>query len=139
MIKMADGDLVSTEFDRRSWNRYLLLGLLSALVPFHVLRDRQFRRIFQILRHDIKLPSISSLTNLLHREYETTLLAIKSQIPKGQKVSLALDGWTSKNNLAITSVIAYYIGRNWSLEEVQLAFEEVRSLKRVLVVEMANA
>ena len=54
-----------------------------------------------------------------------TIVAIKNQIPGGQKVSIALDGWTSQNRLAITSVILYYISKNWTLEEVQIAFEEV--------------
>jgi len=32
------------------------------------------------------------------------------------------------NKLAITSVIAYYMGWNWVLREVQLPFDEVDSL-----------
>jgi len=54
--------------------------------------------------------------------------AIKKQLPLQNKVSLALDGWTSTNKLAITSVIAYYMDRNWALREVQLAFNEVNRL-----------
>jgi len=54
--------------------------------------------------------------------------AIKNQLLLQNKVSLALDGWTSKNKLAITSVIAYYMDRNWGLSEVQLAFNEVDRL-----------
>ena len=44
-----------------------------------------------------------------------------------ETVSLGLDGWTSTNKLAITSVIAYYLDQNWALREVQLAFNEVDS------------
>jgi len=54
--------------------------------------------------------------------------AIKKQLPLQNKASLALDGWTSTNKLAITSVIAYYIDRNWALCEVQLTFDEVDCL-----------
>jgi len=53
--------------------------------------------------------------------------AIKKQLPSRNKVSIALDGWTSMNILAITSVIAYYMNQNWDLQEVQLAFDEVDS------------
>jgi len=52
----------------------------------------------------------------------------KKQLPVRNKVSLALDGWTSTNKLAITSVIAYYMDRNWALREVELAFDEVDRL-----------
>jgi hypothetical protein len=54
--------------------------------------------------------------------------AIKKQLPIRNKVSLALDRWTSMNKIAITSVIAYYMDRNWALREVQLAFDEVDRL-----------
>jgi hypothetical protein len=39
-----------------------------------------------------------------------------------------LDGWTSMNKLAITSVIAYYMDQNWALHDVQLAFDVVDRL-----------
>jgi len=53
---------------------------------------------------------------------------MKKQLPSQNKVSFALDGWTSTITLAITSVIAYYMNRNWGLREVQLAIDEVDRL-----------
>jgi len=50
------------------------------------------------------------------------------QLPRRNKVSLDLDGWISRNKLAVTSVIAFNIGRIWAMQEVQLAFDEVNSL-----------
>jgi len=54
--------------------------------------------------------------------------AIKKQLLSGYKVSLALDGWTSTDKLAITSVNFYDMDRNWASREVQLAFNEVDGL-----------
>jgi hypothetical protein len=54
--------------------------------------------------------------------------AIKKQLLLQNKVSLALDGWTSMTKLAITSVISYYLSGNWALREVQLALDEVDRL-----------
>ena len=51
--------------------------------------------------------------------------AIKKQLLSQNEVSLALDGWASMNKVAIRSVIAYYMDRNWALREVQLAFDKV--------------
>ena len=122
---MFENDLPAISFNQKSWNRYLLLGLLSALIPLNAISNTEFRRVFYTLRPDVQLPSVGTLTNLLAKEYDMTLVAIKDQIPVGQKISIALDGWTSQNRLAITSVIMYYISGNWKLEEAQLAFEEV--------------
>jgi hypothetical protein len=54
--------------------------------------------------------------------------AIKKQLPVRNKVSLALDGWTSTNKLGITSVIADYMDRNCALREVKFAFKEIDRL-----------
>jgi hypothetical protein len=54
--------------------------------------------------------------------------AIEKQWPLQNKVSLALDGGTSTNKLAITSAIAYYMDRNWALGEIQLTFDEIDHL-----------
>jgi len=73
------------------------------------------------------LASASSQSNICRREYTLTGDAIKKQLPSRNKVSLAIDGWTSRNKSAKTSVIAYFTDRNWALREVQLAFDEVES------------
>jgi hypothetical protein len=53
--------------------------------------------------------------------------AIQKQLLSRNKVSLALDGWTSTNKLPITSGIAYCMDRYWALQDVPLAFDEVGS------------
>jgi hypothetical protein len=55
-------------------------------------------------------------------------MPIIKQLPLRNKFSLALDGLTSTNKLAITSVIGYYMDRNWALHDVHLAFDEVDRL-----------
>jgi len=80
------------------------------------------------LRDDLVLPSTTSLSTICWREYALTVYAIKKQLLSRNKVSLALDGWTSTNKLAITLVIAHYMDQKWALREVQLEFDEVDRL-----------
>jgi len=74
------------------------------------------------------LPSATTRSNICQRDYALTVDAIRKQLPLRNKVSLALDGWTSTNTLAITSVMAYYMDQNWALREVQLAFDDIDRL-----------
>jgi hypothetical protein len=104
-----------------------MLGFVSAHIPWNAISNLELRRSYNALRSELVLPSASTLSNICRREYTLTVDAIKKQLPSTNKVSLALDGWTSTNKLAITSVIAYYMDRNWALREVQLAFDEVNS------------
>jgi len=74
------------------------------------------------------LPLAPTLSNICCREYSLNVDAIKKQLLSQNKVSLALDRWTSTNKVAITSVITYYMDQNWALREVQLALDEVDPL-----------
>ena len=69
-----------------------------------------------------------TLSSICQREYALTVDATTKQMPLQNKVSFALDGCTSTNQLVITSVIAYYMHRNWALHECQLAFDQVDRL-----------
>ena len=105
-----------------------MLGFVSAHIPWNVISNLELRRSYKALRDDLDLSSATTLSNICRREYALTVDAIKKQLPLRNKVSLASDGCTSTNKLAITSVIAYYMDRNWALREVQLAFDEVNRL-----------
>jgi hypothetical protein len=105
-----------------------MLGFVSAHIPWNTISNLELWWSYEALRDDLVLPSATTLSHICRREYALTVDAIKKQLPVWNKVSLALDGWTSTNKLAITSVIAYYMDRNWALREVQLAFNEVEHL-----------
>jgi hypothetical protein len=68
------------------------------------------------------------LSNIWQREYALTADAIKKQLRLQNEVSIALDGWTSTNILAITLVITYNMDQNWALREAQLTFDVVNRL-----------
>jgi len=105
-----------------------MLGFVSAYIPWYAISNLELRGSYKALHDDLVLPSATTFSNICRREYALTVDAIKKQLPIRNKVSLALDGWTSMNKLAITSVIAYNMDRNWALGKVQLAFDEVDRL-----------
>jgi len=104
--KLAAKDFETSEFHQDMWNRYLMLGFVSAHIAWNAISNLELRRSYQALGDDLVLPLATTLSNICRREYALTVDAIKKQLPIRNKVSLALDGWTSTNKLAITSVIA---------------------------------
>jgi len=126
--KLAAKDFATSEFHQDTWNRNQMLGFFSAHIPWNAILNLELRQSYKALRDDLVLPSATTLSTICRREYALTVDAIKKQLPIRNKVSLALDGWISTHKLAITSVIAYYMDRNWALREVQLAFGEVDRL-----------
>jgi hypothetical protein len=102
-----------------------MLGFVSAHIRWNAISKLELRRSYKVLHDDLVLPSATTLSNICWREYALSVDAIKKQLPLQNTVSLALDGWMSTIKLAITSVIAYYMDRNWALREVQRVFAEV--------------
>jgi hypothetical protein len=102
-----------------------MLGFVLAHIPWNAKSNLELRRSYNASRTDLVLLSATTLSNICQREYTLTVDTIKKQSPSRNKVSLAIDGWTSTNKLEITSVIAYDMDRNWALREVQLAFDKV--------------
>jgi len=126
--KLAATDFEISEFHQDTWNRYLMLGFVSAHIPWNAISNLKLRLSYKALRNDLVLPSTRTLGNICQREYALTVDAIKKQSPSRNNVSLALDGWSSTKVLVITSVITYYMDQNWALREVQLSFEKVDCL-----------
>jgi len=123
--KLAAEDFETVEFHQDIWNRYLMLVLVSAHIPWNVSSNLKQVRSYTALRSELVLPLAMTLSNIWRREYALTVDAIKKQLQSRNKISLAWDGWISTNELAITSVIAYYMDQYWALREVQLACYKV--------------
>ena len=126
--KLAAMDIKTSKFHQDMCNRYLMLAFVSAHIPWNAILNLVLRWSYKALRNDLVLPSATTFSNICRKEYALTMDAIKKQLPSRNKVSLALDVWSSPNERAITSVIAYYMDRNWALGEDQLAFDEVDGL-----------
>jgi chaperone required for assembly of F1-ATPase len=86
-----------------------MLGFVSVHIQWNAMSNLALGRSNNALQSESVLQSASTLSNICRTEYTLTVDAIKKQLPSTNKVSLALDGWTSTNKLAITSVIAYYM------------------------------
>jgi len=122
---LAAKDSETFEFHQDTSNRHLMLGVVSAEIPWNGIPNLELRQSYMALRNDLVLPSGTTLSNICQREYALIVDAIKKQLPSQNKVSLPLEGWTSTNIPAIMSVIAYSMDRTWALHEVQLSFDEL--------------
>jgi len=104
--KLAAKDFETSEFHQGTWNRYLNLGFVSAHIPWNAISNLELRPSYKVIWDDSVLPSATSLSNICRREYALTVDAIQKPLPSWNEVCLALDWWTSTNNVAMTLVIA---------------------------------
>jgi hypothetical protein len=97
-------------------------------IPENAISNLNLRWSYKALCNNLVLLSPRTLGNICRRDYALTVDVIKKQLPRQNKISLTLDGWTSTKTRAMMSVIAYCMNRNWVLSEVQLTFDEVECL-----------
>ena len=126
--KLASTDFETSKFHQEMWNHYVMLGFVCTNIAWNAISNLELRWSYKALQDYIVLPSPTTLSNISWREYALTVEAIKIQLPLWNKVSLALDGWTSTNKFAITLVIAYYMAANLALCQVWIACDKVDHL-----------
>jgi len=126
--KLGPKDVETSEVLQETWNRYVMLWFVSAHLPWNAISKLELGRSYKTVRDHLVLLSAANFGNICWRDYALTVDAIKKQMPSRNKVSKALDRWTSTNKHAITSVSSYYMDQNWALREVQLAFKDVDRL-----------
>ena len=107
------------------WNCFLMLGFVSAHIPWNNISNLEIQRSYKPLWCDLVLPSATAHSNIWRREYSLTMDAILKQLPSQNKVSLALNRWTSTIELDIMSIIGYYMECNRASGQVQLTSNEV--------------
>jgi hypothetical protein len=66
-LKVADSDYPTVEFHHDTWNCQLMLGCVSAHIPWNVISNLELRQSFNALLSDLVLPSTSTLSNICHR------------------------------------------------------------------------
>jgi len=126
--KLAAKDFETAELYQDMWNRFLMLSYVLADIPWKAISNLELQQSHKALLNKQLLPCTMPFSNIYRREYALTVVAIMNQLPSWHKISLALEGWTTTNKLAIRSVSVYYRDRNWELREDQLASDEVDRL-----------
>jgi len=65
--KVAAKNFETSEFHQDTWNRYLMLGFVSAHIPWNAISHLELRRSYKALRDDLVLPFATTLSNICRR------------------------------------------------------------------------
>jgi hypothetical protein len=89
-----------------------MLRFVSAHIPWNSISNLEPQMSYKALRVDLVLLSATNLSIICRRDDGLTVDVITDLLRIQNQSSLALDGWTSTNILAVTFVIAYDMNRN---------------------------
>jgi hypothetical protein len=89
--------------------------------PFFVVEDARFRRYIKSVNPAAKIPSRTTLRNLLAEEYQLIIPQVRKILQSALgMIYFIFDGWTSRQNNSFFGVTGYFIDKNWEHRTVFL-------------------
>jgi hypothetical protein len=92
------------------------------------------------LRPEIKFISADTITNDISKAFKNEQIHVQNKLQNAYgKISLTLDGWTSKNQKSFLGITAHWIDENWNLNQITLEFHPLEgphsgeNLSKVLI------
>lgn len=92
-------------------------------LPFRLVERASFRNLLRLLHSSINIPGRTKMTSLCAQKIPFIVDHIERSFPRSQRISLALDVWTSVHQQAFLGVNAYYIDQNWEFQEILIGFK----------------
>lgn len=88
----------------------LLYFICKDYRPFAVVEGEGFKRLFKEMAPSYKIPSVTTLKNVLDDKYEVTKRILKSCLLTAPHVSITFDAWTeTMNEKSFLGVIVHYL------------------------------
>lgn len=113
-------------YSKETFRNEFLKTFVLLNLPFNVADHCQLKRLFHMCRQTVDMPSASMIKSDLNSIAEDMRNNILLDLRKVDKVSLALDAWTSPNKLAFLAVVLYYIDSNWKYRHILIGFEQLQ-------------
>ena len=110
-------------FSTETFKQELLKTVIAADLSFRTVEHPQFRRLVNVLRSNVIVPSASTMRRTVEDHSGNIILEIQKAIPSGIQIHLATDTWTSTNGLAFAGTTMHYIDKNWEIKEHVIGFQ----------------
>jgi len=73
--------------------------VVIANLPFQTVENPQFRRLINMLRSNVVVPSANTFRRSIHDYSQGIIAGLKRIIPQATQVHIATDTWTFPNGL----------------------------------------
>ena len=104
--------------------------ITTARLPFRIVGHPAFHELLQTARFsesNLEIPSARTIRRLLDADVQEKQSNVLNRLPKGSRLSIALDCWTSPFSQAFMAITGYFLDQDWNYCEVLLGFEPLES------------
>lgn len=98
---------------------------MSLNASFRAVENREFRTLLLMLNPSLEIPKRSKIRLMIDDQFSEVHRELKNDLRGENKISLALDTWTSPNKLSFIAITAYVVNARWEYQEHLLGFEHI--------------
>ncbi len=113
------------QFSIEALEQQFLLVIVSANLPFTVVKDPEVINLIRLLHPNAHLSRRKRIRDLLASQYGEIQQDLLPGLGHITKVSIFVDCWISPNSLAFLAIVCYYVAQDWEYKEILLEFEPV--------------
>jgi hypothetical protein len=90
---------------------------------FRSMKHFEFIRFINMFRSNTRISKRILLRNIVRKKHNIVRQKILQNMKSSTKISLAINNWTSLNNLTFMKIIDYFIDHEWRFRDILLAFK----------------
>ncbi len=94
-------------------------------MSFRLIEHSKFIRLINMLRFFIKILKRTFFEDQIRKKYQIIQNRVLQDLKSNIKISIALNNWTSSNNIVFINVTDYFINKNWKYREIFFAFQSL--------------
>ena len=112
-------------FIQSTFENQLHCAMVALQRLFWAVNNIQFRKLLTMLQDVLSVPHAPCMQALLDKQVRGIQQTLLTSLQPNTKISIALDAWTSSNNIIFLAIISYFINHNWKLQEAFLGFKHL--------------
>ncbi|CAB4442276.1 unnamed protein product [Rhizophagus irregularis] len=116
----------SLAFTQELFRNDLVYWIIVDDQPFTVVQNTFFQKMITRLNPKAIIPSSDTIHNDIIKNFEDKKEFLKKKLQElSGKVSLTLDGWTSKNQISFLGITIHWIANDWKINSTVLDFSHI--------------
>ncbi len=114
---------LQSKFSENDFQKQLMNAMLAINISFRSMKHFECIRFINMFRSNTHISKRILLRNIVRKKHNIVRQKILQDMKSNTKINLAINNWTSSNNLAFMKVIDYFIDHEWRFRKILLAFK----------------
>ncbi len=97
-------------------------------MSFKLIEHSKFIRLMNMLKFFTNILKRTFFEDQIRKKYQIIQSRLLQNLKSNIKINIALNNWTSSNNIVFMNVTSYFINKNWKYHEMLLTFQSLSNV-----------